>query len=221
MDKNINFTNIYEHFKYLIETAEDKEVFRENLLKDILVDYEDALDEKLNKFIELVLEAYPIMFSNVKAKKTKKNKYNFLSKVKNIDKVLKELFLSEVDEGDFTAAADTIYKKKLYTNNHKCSELETWNYWMNIEISISDMMKLLEKDIINYIDHKKVKAKVLKKYLRQEIVLRISGLSPQEKNYNNTHEFISYVKEEKKLIAEEILLDFEHGRTPEEIWNSF
>lgn len=221
MDENINFTNICEHFKYSTKKSEDNEVFRENLLKDILVDYEDALDEKLNKFIKLVLETYPIIFSNIKEKKTEKNKYNFLSKIKHMDKVLEEIFRSEVLEGDFTAAADTLYKKKFYTNNQNCPELNIWNYWINTEISVSDMSKLLEEDIINYVDHKKVKTKALQKYLKEEISSRISDLSLQEKDYKKTYEYISYNQEEKKLIMEKILLAFEDKKTPQDIWNSF
>ena len=223
MNENINFTSIDEHFTYLAEISEDKEKFKENLLHNILKNYEDVLDEKLNKFIELVLETYPIMFSNVKAKKIEKNKHNFLNKAKHLDKDLKEkLFLSEVSDGDFIAAADTLYKKNFYTNTQDCSELEIWNSWINTEISVSDMSKLLQSDIIHYVDGKKIKKiEVLKKYLKQEILLRISNLSLQEKKYKHTDEYVSYVASEKKLIAEGILLAFEDDQTPEKIWDFY
>jgi len=222
LNENINFTSICEHFTYSAKISEDKEKFKENLLKNILNNYKDILDEKLNKFIELVLEIYPLMFSNIKAKKIEKNKHNFLSKVKNMDKVLEELFRSEVSNDDFIAAADTLYKKNFYTNTQDCSELEIWNSWINTEISVSDMSKLLQEDIIHCVDHKKIKKiTTLKKYLKQEILLRISDLSLQEQKYKNTDEYVSYVVEEKRLIAEEILLAFEEDQTPEKIWNSY
>ncbi len=221
MDKNIHFTSIYEHFKYSITVFQDKELFREKLLKDILIDYEDALDDKLNKFIELVLVMYPIMFLDNKEKKTEKNIYNLFNQAKNQDKVLKKIFLSEISDGDFLAATDTVNKKKFYTNNQNSPYLKTWNYWINTELSSSDIGKLLEADICNFTDSRKVKTKALKKYLKKEILLRISDLSLQEQGYKKTNEYISYKKEEKKLIMEEILLAFEDKKTPEDIWNSF
>ncbi len=221
LDETINFTSIDEYFRCSIKNAEDKEIFRENLLKNILIDYEDALDEKLNKFIKLVLETYPIIFFDSKETKTEKNIHNLFNKAKSQDRVLKELFLSEISDGDFIAAADTLYKKNFYTNNQNCPALETWDYWINTEISVSDMSKLLGEDIINYNQHKKVRTKALKKYLKQEILLRISDLNLHKKEYTNIDEYVNYVTKEKKLITEKILLAFEDGQDPEKLWNSY
>jgi len=221
LDENIHFTNIYEHFKYLIKTSQDKELFKEKLLKDILIDYEDALDEKLNKFIESVLTVYPFMFLDNKEIKTEKNIYNSLSKAKHQDKILRDVFIDEINDGDFSIAVDTLYKKKFYTNNQNSPYLKTLNYWINTELSISNMSKLLEADINDFTDNKKVKTKALKKYLKEEILLRIDDLSPEEKGYKKTNEYISYNQEEKKLIMEEILLALEDKKSPEDIWYSF
>ncbi len=213
-----DFTEISFHFIYLKKEATSEDAFVENFLKSVLVDnkdYSDMHDLKLNKLINNLLNLYPVLFHEVREKKKREDRQ---AKIITRDKKLREIFIEEISDGDFSAAIDTLWKKKELSVQDDELLLKL-NQLINTDLSYSDLLNYLKEDIKQYADNKKIKIKKLAEYLRDEIILRIADNKNLPKELYE--EEIAFIKQEKGFMHRQLISELNQGFKPHEIWDKY
>ena len=213
-----DFTEISSHFIYLKKEAESEDDFVDNFLSSVLVDtkeYSDMHDLKLNKLINNLLNLYPVLFHEVREKKKREDRQ---AKIITRDKKLREIFIEEISDSDFSAAVDTLWKKKELSVQDDELLLKL-NQLINTDLSYSDLLNHLKEDIKQYEDNKKIKIKELAEYLRDEIILRIAdNKNLPEELYE---EEIAFIKQEKGFMHRQLISELNQGFQPYEIWDRY
>lgn len=214
----------YKNFTYLLELEKDIELFEDEFNEAVLKNVEIKYYKLIEKFIQSILEIYPLFLYEVSEKRDS----NVAGKLAAENEYLKNIFLRLIKQQNITQAVDILLLKN-GSKNLDDSFIGKLEAFASKSFSKHNLSTSLKDDIVNskiakyLLNEKNINGLV--KYLQKEILERINDANQRfeigkidNKLLSIEYEVLSF---QKKVLKQKLQTLIQQNESIELFWEKY